>query len=187
MSALPGSCSTVQFYSTELPNRLPREAAPSRDHALIPLERGTAIIRDLPVVHAPAAPAAAAAAPADAGASSDDSLIPDRPDLVSRSGSDSEEMDLGQYSATRELALFDEALAAAAATQERAMNERHAPAARRDAPRQPAQAEDSAEVEQLIRDVELVMSQAGVPGRQALEALQMHSGDIVNAIMSLTM
>ena len=50
-----------------------------------------------------------------------------------------------------------------------------------------AQAEDSAEVEQLIRDVELVMSQAGVPGRQALEALQMHSGDIVNAIMSLTM
>ena len=43
------------------------------------------------------------------------------------------------------------------------------------------------EVEQLIRDVELVMSQADVAGPEAVAALRMHGGDIVNAIMSLTM
>lgn len=37
------------------------------------------------------------------------------------------------------------------------------------------------------KDVELVMSQAGVPRARAVKALKMNDGDIVNAIMELTM
>lgn len=50
--------------------------------------------------------------------------------------------------------------------------------------------EDGAEIDETgvePKDVELVMSQAGVSRAKAVSALKLNDGDIVNAIMELTM
>jgi len=50
--------------------------------------------------------------------------------------------------------------------------------------------DDSEEVDEAgvePKDVELVMSQAGVSRAKAVKALKTNDGDIVNAIMELTM
>ena len=57
------------------------------------------------------------------------------------------------------------------------------PRGRADAPRAPPQVDESG-VEP--KDVELVMSQAGVSRNKAVKALKTNDGDIVNAIMELT-
>lgn len=52
-----------------------------------------------------------------------------------------------------------------------------------------APAEEEEEVDETgveVRDIDLVMTQAGVSRPKAVKALKAHSGDIVSAIMELT-